>query len=349
MVLIGENKFHLFKSKIDLLKIYKRHIAKTISWRIIGTLDTIILSAIIAGSWAIGLTIGIVEVFSKMLLYFLHERIWYNSKISNANSRHFLKTITWRGIGTLDTILISSLVTGDGTLAFQIGGAETITKMALYYFHEKLWYQINFGLDRQNEKTNEKNLVIYKFATTSKNRANKLNQKPLLLWFTGLSGSGKSTLSNAVEKFLFKNGYSTYALDGDNIRNGLNSDLDFSDEDRKENIRRIGEVSKLMLDAGLIVCASFVSPFREDRDKIREIIGEGNMIEIYVSTPLEECEKRDTKGLYQKARLGEIPNFTGISSPYEAPESPDISIDTTNLSVKEAVTKIFKQIAPKLK
>jgi adenylyl-sulfate kinase len=195
----------------------------------------------------------------------------------------------------------------------------------------------------------KENIIDYNFDITSKDRAHRLNQSPLLLWFTGLSGSGKSTLSNAVEGFLFEKGFTTYALDGDNTRMGLNSNLGFSSEDRKENIRRIGEVSKLMLDAGLIVCASFVSPFKADRDRIKEIVGKENIVEIFVSTPLEECEKRDVKGLYKKARLGEISDFTGISSPYEAPEDPDINIDTTNLSIAEAINKIYNQIESKLK
>lgn len=192
-------------------------------------------------------------------------------------------------------------------------------------------------------------IIEHRFNVTSKDRAERFNQRPIILWFTGLSGSGKSTLSNAVEKLLFEKGFATYALDGDNTRLGLNSNLGFSSEDRKENIRRVAEVSKLMLDAGLIVCASFVSPFKIDRDRIKEITGKENIIEIFVSTPLEECEKRDVKGLYKKARLGEIPNFTGISSPYEVPENPDIKIDTTNLSISEAVNKIYVQIESKLK
>lgn len=192
-------------------------------------------------------------------------------------------------------------------------------------------------------------IIEHRFNVTSKDRAERFNQRPIILWFTGLSGSGKSTLSNAVEKLLFEKGFATYALDGDNTRLGLNSNLGFSSEDRKENIRRVAEVSKLMLDAGLIVCASFVSPFNVDRDRIKEITGKENIIEIFVSTPLEECEKRDVKGLYKKARLGEIPNFTGISSPYEVPENPDIKIDTTNLSISEAVNKIYAQIESKLK
>lgn len=194
-----------------------------------------------------------------------------------------------------------------------------------------------------------KNITDYNFDITKKDRAKRLNQKPLLLWFTGLSGSGKSTLSNAVEGFLFEKGFTTYALDGDNTRMGLNSNLGFSSADRKENIRRIGEVSKLMLDAGLIVCASFVSPFKEDRERIKDIVGKENIVEIYVSTPLEECEKRDVKELYKKARSGEISDFTGVSSPYEEPENPDINIDTTNVSKAEAVNKIYNQIKQRIK
>ena len=179
--------------------------------------------------------------------------------------------------------------------------------------------------------------------------SDQLNPAIYNLQVKTVTTSGKSTLSNALEKLLFEKGFATYALDGDNTRLGLNSNLGFSSEDRKENIRRVAEVSKLMLDAGLIVCASFVSPFKVDRDRIKEITGKENIIEIFVSTPLEECEKRDVKGLYKKARLGEIPNFTGISSPYEVPENPDIKIDTTNLSISEAVNKIYAQIESKLK
>ena len=187
-----------------------------------------------------------------------------------------------------------------------------------------------------------KNIIDYNFDITHKDRAQRLNQRPLLLWFTGLSGSGKSTLSNAVERFLFDNGFTTYALDGDNTRMGLNSNLGFSSEDRKENIRRIGEVSKLMLDAGLIVCASFVSPFKADRDRIKDIIGKENIIEIYVSTPLQECEKRDVKGLYKLAREGKIKEFTGISDPFEEPLNCDYRITTLDMNeVNELFNKIL--------
>jgi len=171
----------------------------------------------------------------------------------------------------------------------------------------------------------------------------------LLIWFTGLSGSGKSTIANALEVFLVENDKHTYILDGDNVRKGLNSDLTFAPEDRKENIRRIGEVANLMLDAGLIVLSAFVSPYREDREKVKAIVGDENFIEVFVNTPIEECERRDVKGLYAKARNGEIPNFTGISAPYESPLQPDIEIDTTKQTIRESVAYIFSVIENKLK
>lgn len=193
------------------------------------------------------------------------------------------------------------------------------------------------------------NIVTHNFEVTRQKREEMLGQKGKLIWFTGLSGSGKSTLSNATEKSLFAAGFATYALDGDNIRGGINSNLGFTQADRKENIRRISEIANLMLDAGLIVCSSFISPFEKDRNMIRHIIGVENYIEIYVSTPVEECEKRDVKGLYAKARAGEIKNFTGISAPYEAPSSPDISIDTSRVSVEKATEIIINHLITKLK
>lgn len=185
------------------------------------------------------------------------------------------------------------------------------------------------------------NIVWQKLDITREIRAAQMGQKPLTLWFTGLSGSGKSALANEVEKRLNVAGRYTMLLDGDNIRMGLNKNLGFEPEDRIENIRRIAEVAKLMNDAGLIVLTAFISPYISDRQAAKEIIGEGNFIEIYVSTPLEECEKRDVKRLYQKARKGEIPNFTGISSPYEAPENPELSIDTGSHSLEECVDMIL--------
>jgi adenylylsulfate kinase len=168
------------------------------------------------------------------------------------------------------------------------------------------------------------------------------------LWFTGLSGSGKSTISNKVEEELYKQGYKTYSLDGDNIRKGLNKDLSFTEEDRAENIRRIGEVASLMCDAGLIVLAAFVSPLQKDRQMIRDAL-KGNFFEIFVDTPIEVCEQRDVKGLYKKARNGEISNFTGISSQFEEPVNPDLRISTTQLSIDQAVQIILQKVLPKIK
>ncbi|MFV3331455.1 adenylyl-sulfate kinase [Pseudomonas sp. NY15437] len=173
-------------------------------------------------------------------------------------------------------------------------------------------------------------------------RNNRMHQKPATLWLTGLSGSGKSTLAFALEYALHELGYSAVVLDGDNVRHGLCKDLGFSHEDRTENIRRVAEVSKLMNDAGLIVITSFISPFRQDRDQARQIIGEERFREIHLSTTLSVCEKRDPKGLYKKARAGALPDFTGIGSPYEEPLAPFERIDTDHLSLEESVARLMK-------
>ncbi len=179
-------------------------------------------------------------------------------------------------------------------------------------------------------------------------RVRHKGHRPAVLWFTGLSGSGKSTLAGALEQRLFEEGYHTYILDGDNIRTGLNKGLTFSDGDRRENIRRIGEVAKLMADAGLIVLTAFISPFREDRQAARELVGAEDFAEIFVDCPLEVCEQRDVKGLYKKARAGEIPKFTGIDSPFEAPENPDIRIKTHTQPLQDAVEELFQQVLKKI-
>jgi bifunctional enzyme CysN/CysC len=169
-------------------------------------------------------------------------------------------------------------------------------------------------------------------------------QRPAVLWFTGLSGAGKSTIANLVEKKLAAMGRHTFLLDGDNVRHGLNKDLGFTEADRIENIRRVGEVAKLMTDAGLIVLTAFISPFRAERDMVRGMMAEGEFVEIFVDTPLDEAERRDVKGLYAKARAGELPNFTGIDSPYEPPEQPELWIDTTAMSAEEAADKIVEEL-----
>jgi adenylylsulfate kinase len=194
----------------------------------------------------------------------------------------------------------------------------------------------------------EENVIPHNFSITQRQRSDLKRHEPLLVWFTGLSGSGKSTIANALEKALFIRGTHTYLLDGDNVRKGLNSNLSFSPEDRSENIRRIAEVANLMLDAGLVVLASFVSPYREDRENVKRIVGYENFVEVFVNTPIEECERRDVKGLYAKARAGEIDNFTGVNAPYEPPMAPDVEIDTMKVSVGDAVALIVEFIAKKM-
>jgi len=194
----------------------------------------------------------------------------------------------------------------------------------------------------------QENIIPHQFNITQKQRSKLKKHNAFLIWFTGLSGSGKSTIANALEIALHQKNIHTYLLDGDNVRKGLTSDLYFSPEDRTENIRRIAEVSKLMIDAGIVVLSAFVSPYKKDRDMIKNIVKESNFVEIFVDTPLEECERRDVKGLYAKARKGLIKDFTGINAPYEAPENPNIQIDTTQVSVVEAVDEILKYIEKKL-
>ncbi len=186
----------------------------------------------------------------------------------------------------------------------------------------------------------------YQISVNDRRKANKHNS--FLLWFTGLSGSGKSTIANKLEERLFKQGIKTYTLDGDNIRQGLNNDLTFKSEDRAENIRRIAETANLMIDAGLVVLAAFVSPYKKDRENIKTIVKDVNFIEIYVNTSIEECERRDVKGLYKMARTGDIKNMTGLFSPYEPPTNPDIEIVTEKESVEDAVQKILDYIKSKL-
>ena len=191
--------------------------------------------------------------------------------------------------------------------------------------------------------------VKQNYKTTKIQREVLHGHKSYLLWFTGLSGSGKSTLANLVEIALHRQSLSTYILDGDNIRQGINKDLSFAPEDRTENIRRIAEISNLMLDAGIITLAAFVSPYIKDREEVKKIVGSDNFIEIFVNTSLEECERRDVKGLYKKARSGEIKNMTGISAPYEAPIKPNLEVVTDGQPIEETVKIILEFINKKLK
>jgi len=193
------------------------------------------------------------------------------------------------------------------------------------------------------ESKKSKNIVWHNTSITKKDREGLLNQKGVLIWFTGLSGSGKSTAASALEQKLYELGKLTYLLDGDNIRHGLNKDLGFSIEDRKENIRRIGEVAKLFVDAGIIVITSFISPLKEDRNNVRKLLG-GSFVEVFVDCPLDVCEDRDPKGLYKKARKGEIKDFTGIYSPYEKPENPEITIHTNSQTIDQCVETILRYL-----
>ena len=192
------------------------------------------------------------------------------------------------------------------------------------------------------------NIYPIKTKVSKPQREQLLNQHARLIWFTGLSGSGKSTLAVQLEAELHDMGYKTYLLDGDNIRAGLNKDLTFTDEGRIENIRRIGEVSKLMLDAGIVVLSAFISPFQADRDQVRKIVGEENYVEVFVDAPIEVCEQRDVKGLYKKARAGEVKNFTGIDSPYEPPVNPDVIIPTGTMTIDASVKKLMDVVIPKI-
>lgn len=192
------------------------------------------------------------------------------------------------------------------------------------------------------EKEKSSNVVWHHATVTRERRELQNGHRSVMLWFTGLSGAGKSTLAHSVEEHLHKQGCRTFTFDGDNVRHGLCSDLGFSPEDRIENIRRVGEMAKLFLEAGVIALTAFISPFRSDREKVRSLVPHGDFLEIYCHCPLEICEQRDVKGLYKRARAGEIKNFTGISSPYEAPDDPELLVDTGTLSLEESVSRVVE-------
>jgi len=205
------------------------------------------------------------------------------------------------------------------------------------------------SIEKQEERMAEKLQIIpHQHAISAEDRERQNGHKGHVLWFTGLSGSGKSTVASAVERELHQRGIRTYILDGDNVRTGLNSDLDFSAASREENIRRIAHVSALMKDAGLVVLSAFVSPYQKDRDYVREVAGD-DFSEVFISTPLEVCEQRDVKGLYAKARAGEISNFTGISAPFVAPTNPELDAPTHTMSIEEAAMMVVDYIVTRIK
>ena len=233
--------------------------------------------------------------------------------------RSVLKTISWRIWATLTTVALVFLFVGEVKIAFVIGGVEVIAKMVLYFLHERWWNRIKFG---------------------------RKEIEPKVFWFTGLSGSGKSTLAEALYKRMKQQGYKVEHLDGDSIRD-IFPRTGFSKEERNRHIRRVGFLASKLESNGVFVIASFISPYQETRDFVRNLCN--NMVEVYVSTPIEVCESRDVKGLYAKARKGEITQFTGIDDPYEPPVNPEYKIDTTNISVDEALNQLMKTTSSKFK
>jgi len=275
--------------------------------------------------------------------------------VKESHSRSVTKGVSWRVIGTIDTTVISYLVTGNPLKALSIGGIEVFTKIFLYYFHERIWQRIGWGkpkVETSLMSSNKDQSVATNIHTVFDRMVNRseretfLKQKSKVIWMTGLSGSGKSTIAIHLERKLLEHGYFAQILDGDNVRSGINSNLGFSLEDRTENIRRIAEVGKLYVNSGIITICTFVSPTIEIRKYAADIIGKDDFLEVFVDAPLEVCETRDVKGLYKKARAGEIKDFTGISSPFEPPKKPDLTLHSNLESMEESVEKAFNFIKP---
>jgi bifunctional enzyme CysN/CysC len=245
-----------------------------------------------------------------------------------------VKTLPLNGIARCKIELTSSVIVDKYQTSRHTGNLIFIDRLS----------NVTVGAGMVSEPLGNENVVWHRMDVTKETRADRYNQKPCVIWFTGLSGSGKSTSANALEKQLFAMGYNTYLLDGDNVRHGLCGDLGFTDRDRVENIRRVGEVAKLMVDSGQIVLVSFISPFRRERQMVRQMVEPGEFIEVFVNTPIDVCEDRDVKGLYAKARSGEIRNFTGIDSPYEIPENAEVIIDTSTEEIQLIVAKLVKSL-----
>ena len=252
--------------------------------------------------------------------------------------RHIFKTVTWRILATMITIILAWLISGDVSIALQIGLWEVFIKMLVYYYHERIWFKY-FRFKKKIKR--QENIFQQSIKIDRKEKEKLYEQKPKVIWMTGLSGSGKSAIANTTEQLLHSKGYKTYILDGDNVRWGLNADLTFSKKDREENIRRVSEVAKLFADSGIIVITAFISPYDSTRKMAKDIIGEDDYVEVYVDTTLDTCIRRDTKGLYKKARSGLIKNFTGISDPFESPVNPEIIISTDKLTIAESVNMII--------
>lgn len=264
--------------------------------------------------------------------------------------RHLLKTVSWRLVGTFDTVLLGWFVTGQISTGAKIGGMELITKMILYFFHERAWHRISFGIPTRSnraelvKKENSGNLFHHK-SSVSRHQMEELNQhKSFTIWLTGLSGSGKSSIAAKLDSWFYNEGIRSYVIDGDNTRIGINSDLSFSKDDRKENIRRVAEICKLFNEAGTIVIASFIAPFAEDREMAKIIIGAESFVETFIDASIETCKARDMKGLYKLAEDGKIKNFTGIDSPYDRPTNPAIHIHSDSESLDDSFMKIINHL-----
>ena len=307
---------------------HKRSITKGFSWRLLGTIDTTLISWFVTGNPLKALSIGGIEVFTKVILYYFHERIW--------------QRIPW------GKPVLSMAETPNKPSQGEFG----IPKQFRDTTNNEQPTTNNEQSTTNNEQstTNNENLhPIHHHLLSREEREAFLNQKSKVIWLTGLSGSGKSTIAIQLERRLFEAGHFTQVLDGDNIRTGINNNLGFSLEDRQENIRRIAEVAKLYCHSGIVTVCTFISPTREIRAFAKDLIGPEDFIEIYVSAPLEVCEQRDVKGLYQKARRGEIKNFTGIDSPYEPPEHPDLVLDTAADDLEFCVQTALDFLTPRLK
>jgi adenylylsulfate kinase len=279
--------------------------------------------------------------------------------MKDSHSRSLAKGVSWRILGTIDTIVIAWFITGQAIKALSIGGIEVITKVILYYLHERVWQRVPWGKPQPAtapvadnapsptppQTTPAQHLYPTNHQLLSRAEREKyLGQHSKVIWLTGLSGSGKTTLAAALERKLLENGRFAQVLDGDNIRGGLNNNLGFSLEDRQENIRRVAELAKLYCHSGIIPICTFISPTREIRQFARDIIDEQDFLEVYVNAPLQVCESRDVKGLYQKARRGEIKDFTGIDAPYEPPLQPDLELNTAELSVEQALELLVRAV-----
>ncbi len=267
--------------------------------------------------------------------------------------RHLLKTVSWRIVGTIDTVLLGWFITGEINTGAKIGGLELFTKMALYFVHERAWYKTKFGIPSRVKKAekvkaeNKANLFKQHGFITRQERESLNGHPAFTIWLTGLSGAGKSSIATELDSWFYSNGIRSYVVDGDNTRLGINSDLSFSKEDRGENIRRVAEICKLLNEAGTIAIASFISPFAEGRLKAKNIIGGSLFIETFVDADIDVCRERDVKGLYKLAEQGKIKDFTGVSSPYEKPDAPAIHLHAGTETVEACMNQVITYLADK--